>query len=69
MIINAYIFDGICDFHEQFLFSFYGGFIYVTVFCLFLNFDKNITDYADKNCCKYNKTGKFSRLYIFSVLL
>ena len=44
MIINAYIFDSICDFHEQFLFSFYGGFIYVTVFCLFLNFDKNITD-------------------------
>ena len=29
MIINAYIFDGICDFHERFLFSFYGGFIYM----------------------------------------
>ena len=46
MIINAYIFDSICDFHEQFLFSFYGRFIYVTVFCLFLNLE-HITLFTD----------------------
>ena len=26
VIVYAYIFDSICDFHEQYLFSFYGGF-------------------------------------------
>lgn len=38
----------------------------MTVFCLFLNFDKNITDFTDKNCCKYNKTGEiFQTLHFF----
>ena len=27
VIVYAYIFDSICDFHEQYLFSFYGGFM------------------------------------------